>query len=285
MLHEEAIDRFVRRPFDLSVQVLLVPVVWRQRIEIVVVAREAVPDVGPRAESSSIVEGEVAGPTDSAAAYDSCMGCGLFGNPLLEFSVGWGKGEEAHDGDFQLVSIAILLAPAGLSSEGTLGRTACGRFFGARQCGRNGLAGRPKSEKPTMLALLASRLPRDPVGTRSLDGPGQEGITRGQEVPADRDPDVSMLGIPRTVLGRVNIQMLYRERFIVRRLRIVHTYRLGGCDPLCKWTRPEHGSLRESSWDRAPNAGVLRYGVRSNNYLPTAVAYEGAGQLGESWRP
>ena len=182
MLQEEAVDRFVRRPFDLSVQVLLVPVVWRQRIEIVVVAREAVPDVGPGAERSAIVEGEVAGPTDSAAAYDGCMGSGLFGNPLFEFSVGRGKGEEANDGVFQLVSIAIFLTPAGLSSEGTLGRTACGRFFGARQSCRNGLAGRPESEKSTMLAVLGSRLPRQPVRTCSLDGPGQEGITRGQEV-------------------------------------------------------------------------------------------------------
>lgn len=208
MLQEEAVDRFVRRPFDLSVQVLLVPVLRRQRIEIVVVAREAVPDVGPGAESSSIVEGEVAGSTDSDAAHDGCMGCGLFGNPLFEFSMGRGKGEEAHDGDFQLISIAIFLTPAGLSSEGTLGRTACGRFFGADQSCRNGLARRPKSEDPTMLAVLASRLPRQPVGTCSLDGPGQEGITRGQKVPASRDLDVSMLGIPRTILGRVNIEML-----------------------------------------------------------------------------
>ncbi len=155
MLQEEAVDRFVRRPFDLSVQVLLVPLLRRQRIEIVVVAREAVPDIGPGAESSSIVEGEVAGPTDSAAAHDGCMVCGLFANPLFEFSVGRGKGEEAHDGDFQLVSIAIFLKPAGLSSEGTLGRTAFGRFFGAHQSCSNGLARRPKSEKTTMLALPA----------------------------------------------------------------------------------------------------------------------------------
>jgi hypothetical protein len=59
--------------------------------------------------------------------------------------VGRGKGEEAHDGDFQLVSIAIFLKLAGLSSEGTLGRTACGRFFGAHESCRNGLARRPKS--------------------------------------------------------------------------------------------------------------------------------------------
>jgi hypothetical protein len=208
MLQEEVVDRFVRRPFDLSVQILLVPVLRRQRIEIVVVAREAVPDVGPDAKSGSIVEGQVARPTDSAAAYDGCMGCGLFGNPLFEFSVGWGEGEEVHDGDFQLGSIAIFLTPAGLSSEGTLGRTACGRVFGARESCRNSLARRPKSEKPTMLALLASRLPRQPVGTRSLDGPGQEGITRGQEVPASGDLNVSMFGIPRAILGRVNIEML-----------------------------------------------------------------------------
>jgi hypothetical protein len=42
MLQEEAVDRFVRRPFELSVQVLLVPVLRGQRIEIVVVARTRV---------------------------------------------------------------------------------------------------------------------------------------------------------------------------------------------------------------------------------------------------
>jgi hypothetical protein len=224
MLQEEAVDRFVRRPFDLSVQVLLVPVLRRQRIEIVVVAREAVPNVGPSAESSSIIEGELAGPTDSAAAHDGCMGCGLLGDPLSEFSVGRGKGEEAHDGDFQLVSIAIFLTPARLSSEGTLGRTACGRFFSAYQSCRNGLAGRPKSEEPTMLAVLASRLPRQPVGTRSLDGPGQEGIARGYELPARGDLDISMLGIPLTILGRLDVEMLLGESFRMERgLRIVHT--------------------------------------------------------------
>jgi hypothetical protein len=84
MLEKEAIDRVVRCPFDLSVQILLVPVLWRKCIEIVVVAREAVPDIGPDAESSPIVETELAGPTDSAAANDGCLGCGLLGGPLFE---------------------------------------------------------------------------------------------------------------------------------------------------------------------------------------------------------
>jgi len=83
MLEEEAVDRFVRRPFDLSVQILLVPLLWQQCIEIAMVTREAVSDVGPDAESGPIVEGELAGPTDSAAADDGCVRCGLLGDPLF----------------------------------------------------------------------------------------------------------------------------------------------------------------------------------------------------------
>jgi hypothetical protein len=49
MLEEEAVDRLVRRPFDLSIQVFLLPVLWQEPIEIVVVARKTVPDVGPGA--------------------------------------------------------------------------------------------------------------------------------------------------------------------------------------------------------------------------------------------
>jgi hypothetical protein len=41
VLEQEAVDGCVRRPFDLSIQVLLVPVLRRQFIEIVVVGREA----------------------------------------------------------------------------------------------------------------------------------------------------------------------------------------------------------------------------------------------------
>ncbi len=40
------------------------------------------------------------------------MGCGLFGDPLFEFLVCRGEGKEAHDGPFQLVSIAIFLTLA-----------------------------------------------------------------------------------------------------------------------------------------------------------------------------
>ena len=123
MLEEEAVDRIIRRSFDLSIQVVLVPVLRRECIEIVVVARESVPDVGPDAERSPLVDGELPGPTDSAAAHDGSMGCGLLGDSLLEFVVYRGEGEEAHDGVFQLVSVAIFLTLAGLSSERTLGRS------------------------------------------------------------------------------------------------------------------------------------------------------------------
>lgn len=74
-----------------------------------------------------------------------------------------------------------------------------------------------------MLAVLASRLPRKPIDTPSLDGPGQEGIARGQELPASGDLDVSMLGIPLTTLGRVDIEMLGCEILRARRfLSIAH---------------------------------------------------------------
>ena len=59
-----------------------------------------------------------------------------------------------------------------------------------------------------MLAMPASRLPRQPVCTCGLDGPGHEGIAGGQELPVGRDLDVTMLGIPLTILGRVDVEML-----------------------------------------------------------------------------
>ena len=121
MLEEEAIHRLVRRPFDLSVQVLVVPMLGRQCVEIVVVVREAVPDVGPDAEGSPIVERELAGPTDSAAAHDGCMDCGLLGDQPLESLMFRGEGEEAHDRVFQHLSVTFFLTLAGLRSEGPLG--------------------------------------------------------------------------------------------------------------------------------------------------------------------
>jgi len=42
-----------------------------------------------------------------------------------------GEGEEAYDGVFQFVSVAIFLTLAGLSSEGTLGRPPRGCLLGA----------------------------------------------------------------------------------------------------------------------------------------------------------
>ncbi len=235
MLEKEAIDRVVRCPFDLSVQILLVPVLWRKCIEIVVVTREAVPDIGPDAESSPIVETELAGPTDSAAAHDGCTGCGLLGDPLFECLVCRGEGEEARDGVFQLVSVAIFLALAVLSSEDTLGRPARRCLFGACPSFRNDQARRPKSEEPTVLSMPASRLPRQPVGVPGLDGPGQEGIARGQELPASRDLNISVFGVPLTVLGRVDVEMLRCENLRIGwHLRIVHTESLGRCDPICK---------------------------------------------------
>jgi hypothetical protein len=57
-----------------------------------------------------------------------------------------GEGEEAHDGVFQLVSVAIFLMLAGLSSEDTLARPARRCLLGARPSFRNDQARRPKSE-------------------------------------------------------------------------------------------------------------------------------------------
>ena len=37
---------------------------------------------------------------------------------------------------------------------------------------------------------------------------GHEGIARGQGLPVGRDLDVTMLGIPLTILGRVDVEML-----------------------------------------------------------------------------
>jgi hypothetical protein len=86
-----------------------------------------------------------------------------------------------------------------------------------------------------MLAVLAARLPRHPVGTRCLDSPGQEGIARGQELSAGRDLDVSMLGIPLAFLGRVDVEMLPCESLrSERRVRIVHTKSLSRCGLLRK---------------------------------------------------
>ena len=75
-----------------------------------------------------------------------------------------------------------------------------------------------------MSAVPASRLPGQPVGTRRLDGPGQECVARRQELPASRDLDISVLRIPLTVLARVDVEMLPGQRLRIERvLRIVHT--------------------------------------------------------------
>lgn len=223
MLEKEAVDRFVRRPFDLSVQVLLVPVLRRQCIEIVVVSREAVPDICPDAESGPLVDGDLAGPTNSAATHDGGVRSGLPGNLPFESLVGRSEGQEARDGLFQLVSVAFLLTLAGLSSESTLGRPSGGGLLGTHPSLRNCLARRPKSEEPTVLAMSASRLPRQPIGTCGFDGPGHEGIARWQVLPAGRDLDVAMLRIPLTILGRVDVEMLPVESLrIDRGLRLVH---------------------------------------------------------------
>ena len=224
MLEEEAINSVVRRSFDLSIEVLLVPVLWRKRIEVVVIARKGVPDVGPRTEGRPLVKGELAGPTDSGAADNGRMRCGLLGDVLCELLVVRGEGEEAHDGVFQFASISLFLALAGLGAEGTFGLSAFGSRFGAHLSVRNRLARCPQSEEPTVLAMPTSRLPRQPVGARCLDGPGQEGIARGQELPVSRDLDISMLGVPRAILGCVDVEMLDCESFgIGRGFRIVHT--------------------------------------------------------------
>ena len=149
-----------------------------------------------------------------------------------------GEGQEACDGVFQLVSVEIFLALSGLSSEDTLGPPARRCLLGACPSFRNDQARRPKSEEPTVLAMPASRLPRQPVGIPSLDGPAQEGIARGQELPASRDLNISVFGIPLTGLGRVDVEMLRCENLrIGRHLRIVHTESLGRCDPICKSSR------------------------------------------------
>src|SRR5271156_5670560 len=179
MLRKEPIDSIVRRPFDLSVQILLVPALRAECIELVVIAREGVPDVRPGAESSPLVEGKLAGPADAAAADERCVRCGLLGDSAFEFLVCRGEGEEAHDGAFQLVSVAIFLALAGLSSLNTLGGSALSRLLGLRLSCRNSVVRCPKSEESTMLAIPASRLPRQPVDARRLDCPGEEGIARG----------------------------------------------------------------------------------------------------------
>ncbi len=86
-----------------------------------------------------------------------------------------------------------------------------------------------------MLAMPTSRLPRQPVGARCLDGPGQEGIARGQELPVSRDLDISVLGVPRAILGCVDVEMLVCESYgIGRGFRIVHTQSFGRCDRLRK---------------------------------------------------
>jgi hypothetical protein len=67
------------------------------------------------------------------------------------------------------------------------------------------------------VARTASRRP-------PLDGPGQEGIARGQELPVSWDLDISVLGIPRAILGCVDVEMLSCESLgIERGFRVVHT--------------------------------------------------------------
>jgi hypothetical protein len=95
MLEEEVTDRVVRRSFDLSIEVLLVPLLWRKRIEVVVIVRKGVPDVRPRTEGRSLVKGEFAGPTDSAAAHNGRMRCGLLCDALCELLVVRDESEEA----------------------------------------------------------------------------------------------------------------------------------------------------------------------------------------------
>ncbi len=183
ILEEEAIYRLVRGAFCLSIWVLVVPLLG-QCVKIVVVVRETVPDVGPDAESSPIVERELARPTDSAAAYDGSVGRGLLGDSPFESLVFRSEGEEAPDGPFQLLSVAIFLPLTGPSSEGTLGRPSPCRLLGAHPSCRNGVARRPKSKELTMLTMPASRLPRQPIDTCSLDGAGEECIAGLQELPA-----------------------------------------------------------------------------------------------------
>ena len=146
------------------------------------------------------------------------------------------EGEEAHDGVFQLVSVANFLTLAGLSSEGTLGRPASGRLLGACLSSSDDLARRPESEEATMLAVFAARSIEHPAGTRCLvQVRVEKGIARGQELPADGNLDVPMLGIPLAFLGRIDVEVLPGESLrIERRLRIVHTKSLGRCGRLRK---------------------------------------------------
>ena len=74
-----------------------------------------------------------------------------------------------------------------------------------------------------MLALAASRLPGQPIPAGGLHGPGQESIARGQELPARRDLDISVLGIPLSILGGVHVEVFGHQGLrISRRLRIAH---------------------------------------------------------------
>jgi hypothetical protein len=265
MLREEAFDGIVRRAFDLSVQILLVPALRAECIELVVIARKGVPDVGPDAESSPLVEGELAGPADSAAADDRCVRCGLLGDTAFEFLVCRGEGEEAHNGVFQLVSVAIFLALAGLSSLNTLGGPALSRLLRLRLSCRNSVVRCPKSEESTMLAIPATRLPRQPVDARRFDCPGDEGIARGQELPIGRDLELSVVGVPRTVLGRIDVEMLRCQSFgIGRGLRVFHTESFSGCDSLRKSNGvglPILGSRRSSHVSAERSRGEpLTYG-------------------------
>ena len=111
-----------------------------------------------------------------------------------------------------------------------------------------------------MLAVLAARLPsRHPVGTRCLDSPGLEGIARGQELPADGDLDVPMLGIPLAFLGRIDVEVLPGESLrIERRLRIVHTKSLGRMPARSPQVKPDATLISGvSPWYRAtPLPGV-----------------------------
>ena len=178
-------------PLISLVQVLLVPVLRRQCIEIVVVSREAVPDICPDAESGPLVDGDLAGPTNSAATHDGGVRSGLPGNLPFESLVGRSEGQEAR---WPLPTRLGSVPPgtlAGLSSESTLGRPSGGGLLGAHLSVRNRLARCPQSEEPAVLAVPTSRLPRQPVGARCLDGPGQEGIARWQVLTPSR-PGISM---------------------------------------------------------------------------------------------
>ncbi len=187
------------------------------------------------------------------------MRCGLLGDTPCELLVFRAKSEEAHDGVFQFASVTVSVTLAGQSSKGTFGFSTFGGRFGAQLSFRNRLARRPQSEESAVLAMPASRLPRQPVGARSLDGPGQEGIARRQELPVSRNLNISVLGIPLTILGRVDVEMQGTQGFgIGRGLRIVHTQSLGRCDPLRKqrWTRVSEVRTVPAFWDITPTTGA-----------------------------